>query len=392
MISASRLNRIAACPASAVLQQVEHTSDDAARGIAIHRFLEQCAQVGRDAALAEVSESVRATCEAIDVASLPIGEPYQAEVALAFDPVTRTARVISAGKGRNYGGRKTGEIVGTADVVGVVDGRVYVADYKTGYAHDLHSPPAARSLQLRFLALAACHSYGFASAVVELIHIREDGSTWRDRAELDSFDLDAFSVELRRIAERVEKARQTPNPTVYDGPHCRYCPAFAACPKNTALAVRIASEPGELVEEIRRSLTPERAAKAYTLATQAKRLLDEVLGSIYAYATEAGGIDLGDGLVLGPTETKRETVDGRSAFAALSTLHGPEVAMAAVKLDTSKAAIERALRGIADSKRAAGEKVTLKALREEVLERVRESGGITEKVTQTVKVYKKETA
>src|SRR5690606_3261920 len=107
---------------------------------------------------------------------LPIGAKFRSEVAFAYDYVKGTAREIPV-RNRQYVGLAETEIPGTADVVAEIDeSTVYVGDYKTG-----HRPPKPDSMQLRAYALMAARTLGATEAVCEIVHVREDGTVWRER-------------------------------------------------------------------------------------------------------------------------------------------------------------------------------------------------------------------
>lgn len=392
-VTMSALPRVSRCPASAALPQARAESADASRGTAVHRYLERVAQVGREEALDEVPEDVRPLCEAIDLEQLPVDpSAFAAEVAMALDYDTGEAREIGRGRNRNYGPLGPTEVAGTADVVALLgDDAVYVGDYKVGWGHSRHTPPASRNLQLRALALAMAQLHGRGRAVVELIHVLDDGEVWCDRAELDAFDLDLVGVELQDTADRVDQAREQVGqgqvPEVSMGPWCRYCPAFASCPGQTALLRAVAESPSQEADELLALLTPQQAARAYERLQQVKEALKRVEAAIHAYAREEP-IPLGDGMVFGPVEASRDAVDGPVARQVLVRLYGQEVADAAVEYEASKASIDRGLRRLVEHFKQRGERVTLKALKEEALKAIRAAGGITTTTRVTVREHR----
>src|SRR5690606_33417344 len=98
VITASKIERVAACPGSEALPHAESTSAAAERGSAGHAFLAAAGKLGREAALEQVPEEHRALCEAIDLDRLPVD--LLAEPAYAWDPVTGKARFLGANIGR----------------------------------------------------------------------------------------------------------------------------------------------------------------------------------------------------------------------------------------------------------------------------------------------------
>jgi hypothetical protein len=175
-----------------------------------------------------------------------------------------------------------------------------------------------------------------------------------------------FAAALKRpdAAERVRV-----------GEHCRYCPSLAYCPAQTAMVRRMAVEPEKVGADIRALLTPETAGRAYERLRAVKAVLREVESALHAYASQTP-IPLSDGSVWGPVTTDREELDAKVAYRVLSELHDPGVAHGACDLETSKAGVKRALREVAELRKAAGEKVTLAGLEREALEAIREAGGV----------------
>lgn len=386
-LTASKLHRAAQCPASCALPGADRRNPDSDRGRAIHSYLEDVTLFGPEEALARVPTEYSAACDAIDLGGLPVGVGYSPELALAYDVELGTVRVLGMGIARNYGTLSASEVAMSLDVAAVAeDDEVQVWDYKTGAGHDRVGPPtAAENPQLHVAALALAAVYGKKKARVALIHLREDGTHYEDSATLDELDLELFAVELRSIHRRVEFARREVGagkiPDVREGSWCRYCPAFAACPAKAALAMTLGQEPASLAADIKRYLTPTGAAKARAKLKEAKRVLAEVERAIHAYAEETGGFEVAPGVVFGPHETTEEVLDGMATFDALEAAFGVDVAREAVSMKASKASIERALRGVWEARRAAGEKTTLKGLKDEALESIRAAGGVTVKTT-----------
>jgi RecB family exonuclease len=381
-LSASQLQRVAVCPASAVLPRVDSVNAAAARGTALHSYLEAVPVVGRDEALASVPDEYRAACEALDLEALPVcAVRYAAEVAFALDPRTGAARELGRSMGRDYSGAKGHEIVGTADVVGLSEdgSTLAVLDYKTGRGADLAK--AERNWQLRFLALAGCRTYGATSAHVALVHVHENGTAHYDSAVFDAFDLAVIAHDLARLANRVAFAERSVRagepPLATTGEHCKWCPCLPYCPAQTALVRTVAGE----IDEWDRPVTPADAARAYERVKALKAALARVERNLYTYAAGTP-IPLPNGLVLGQVETTREEVDGEIARRVLAELHGQDVADRACEWSTSKAAIERALRPVAASTE---QKIT--HLKKSALAAIAAAGGITRNTTTSVREH-----
>lgn len=378
--TASQLDRVFACPASAVLPQIEHgTSEAAERGTAIHRFL----------ATGElpVEKTALEICEALDLSALPVDRSkWSAEVSLALDLDTGAARELGRMLDRNYPPTKATEQIGTADALGIADGgaTVVVIDAKTGHGR---KTPASRSQQLRFLAVAAARAYGCHQARVALCHIKDDGGAWWQWHELDAFALEEAFIALRRLRHqisalaKVASARPLGTGDVRTGEHCVYCPARLACPAKTAVIREWAQDPAGAAEGIRKMLTPETARAALIKVREVREAMRVVESALHAYAKE-NPIRLPDGRVFGPHETRRELMDGNVAYRVLAEKWGADVALNACEMDATKASIERAAKKLAPK---TGEKPT--HIKRAMIDAVRAAGGVTQKVSVTVGEY-----
>lgn len=384
----SHLSRAMACPASVILPRTADRSGPAAeRGKGLHAFFAALQTMSRDEALDTVPEDLRAACEAVDVAALPTGLEYDGEVSLAYDIATERVRYLGRDLERRYGLIGPTEVAMTLDVLGVGPDCVEVADYKTGRGH---IDAAAANWQLRVGALAAARWRGVERARVAIVRvpIGPDGTagapSW-DTAEFDAFDLDAFASDLR--AALPEWLRPVESARVVPGEHCRYCPAYDACPAQRALVRTTLAEPGSLVRDIQALLTAENAPRAYERLRLVDAAMKQVREALYAYASVTP-IPLPDGTVFGRVESSVEELDGGVTRAVLRALHGDEVADRACTYETSKAAVERAMRVVYEARKQAGEKVTIRSLVDDVLARVREAGGVAEKTRVVMREYR----
>jgi len=388
MLTASKLEQAAACPASSALPQAAQGKNEYSEaGDAKHFYLSKVAELGSEAALALVPAEHRDICAVIDLEQLPLGKGWETEVAFALDLASGRARRLGAHIGRDY--QVSGEEVpGTADVVSSAEqargaGLVEVYDYKGAFAP---VPPAARNWQLRFLAAAAARTYGVARARVGIIRLREDGSTWRDEVELDALDLDLVLADLRRVVGRVREARALVEagrtPDVHRGDHCRSCPAFASCPANGRLLAVMATRPVSVAEELKDRLTPATARLAFEQFKRAESVLHAVREALFAYAAE-NPIELEDGQVFGPHTVGRDQLDGRVVHQVLEARFGRELADLAVGYDASKASVRRALKAHVDQ---AGGKVA--PLEREILAAVGAAGGVVSKLTTRTEAHR----
>jgi hypothetical protein len=381
--TASALDRVLNCPASHALPQVRTQSEAADFGTGVHAFMARAAEVGRDAALAEIADDAphRALCEQLPLDELPAGG--RREIAFAWDMASGKARVLGCGTDRDYSTVADSEFCGTADLAGALDGVGVVIDWKSG--RYVGSP--STSGQLLFLSLALSAAMGLDEVRASFVYLRDDGTFYRDEATFDSFDLAAFAEKLRALPKRIAAARlqvsMGETPDVSNGPWCRHCPAAPSCPAKVALAKSFASEFLTIRDKIA-ALSPADAGKVYAKALEAKDLVEEVIAGLRDVA-RVHPIELPDGRVLQETLVKLPTkVDAEVAERVLSELHGAEVAREAVTVEkaTTLTAIEGALRKIA----APGK---LAKLKRDTTEALRVRGGLKEGSAPQVRAVKR---
>src|SRR5690606_19492231 len=390
-ITMSRLPIVARCPASWALPHAEEAepSEPSRRGRAIHAFLADVSVHGREAALERVPEEYRAICEAIDTDKLPTHLAH--EVAFRLNLRTGAARELGRNIDRNYELDRSDWdeycIDGTADLVGIddEDDAVVVYDYKTGWSAQ---DDAADHWQIKALALAAARAYGKSNARLGIIRVWESGTVSYDVATFDAFDLDRIEVDLCAVLDRrfeaVNEIRAGRVPTVTTGRHCRYCPAFHACPAQVALVRQAAAAPEDLERRFAELITPENAALAYHRIVEVQMVLDRVMKQIKALAEKAP-IPLGNNRMLGSVERTRESIVAEKALPILRDHFGDEVARAAAEVSITKTRLRDALREYAQR---TGEK--LKHVEQQALELLRTSGGIQVSTSHTIAEYEVE--
>lgn len=347
-LSASGLWRAEKCPASTVLPPARTDHADAEAGREDHSKMEDLAPPG----------------------STP-------EAAYALDAVSGAARYLGSKLGRNYPPTTQTEIVGTADLVIVEPELVRVRDYKSGHGY-MVSPPA-KNPQLGHNALCAAKVNAKTAAVVEV----EMTATGEVRsAPMDAFDLAAMEERIRAIWREAQKAADDleagKQPRIVEGEHCWRCECYARCPAKTTLALTIAN--GELPTHLPTlELTPLAVASGWERLKAAKKLLSEVERIYRGYAAE-NAVPLGNGRFLGEVVKGRDAVDGAVAYEVLKQRFGEEIARKAVEMDTSKAAIERAIGPHAPPRgKAAQMKLTMEA--------IEAAGGVHKDFTRRIEEY-----
>ena len=368
MITASGLDRAIACPSSEALPHVKSSGVWAEGGTARHTYLENVGRMGRDSALAQVPDVHREMCEAIDLEGMPTN--LACEVAFAWDWETGEARELGRGLGRDYSTATATEICGTIDTLGVSEDSLFIGDYK-GFEY----VAAKNNPQLYFAAMCASKVHAKDSALLEIVNIRADSNT-RNRWSIDAFDMADFENQLRdtiTMAVAIKSGSYSPN--YNQGTHCRYCPAFDACPAKTALMRTMSSgEPGAMI-------TAENATHAYQNYLLMKAMMSKVTAAVHAYAAERP-IELGDGRVFGSREKLgNEKLDGDCVYGVIRDQLGQEAADLAVKRSATN-------KGIADAVKHAKPDGTLKAATDRVLTAVRSLGGAKRETTTAIDEHK----
>jgi hypothetical protein len=384
VITASQLDRVIHCPASAALPQVRQRSDAADFGSGVHAFLKLADKVGREAALAEIAEDAphRDLCEQLPLDELPKGG--RREVAFARNRITGAVRILGEGEHRDYSDVTEDEDCGTADLIGTKNGRGIVKDWKSGR----HVGNPATAAQLLFFALCVAEIAEVDEVEVAFVYLRDDGTFYEDCAVVDSFDLAAFAETLRTLPKQIEAERGKiyagRQPDVFNGPWCRFCPAAAACPAKTALARSFGAELVSIRDQVS-ALSSVDAGKVYQKALEYKDLLEEVIAGLRDVA-RVSPLELPDGRVLRETLVKLPTkVDANVAEEVLTELHGEKLAREAVTIEKSVTltAIEGALRKMAQPGQLA-------KLKKQAIEKVRQRGGLREGTVPQVRITKGE--
>lgn len=380
--SGSRIQRAFDCLASALLPHMNISGEPALAGTWKHLFFSNLRH-GKEQALSMVPPEYRGACEAIDDSSFAGLDAYESEVPLVYDVKANTTRRLSEGKThRDYGELGAWELPMTLDVGGVGPNEVLAADLKTGRGY---VTPAHRNWQLAVgaLALDALHHRG--SARVALIHAPEGSTPWWDVAVLDGFALADSRLQLLDLAERMSKTKADSAPMVL-GEHCRYCPSKLYCPAHTALLHSVAAAPGEMLATFTTQLTPEKARDAYGKTRVLRQAVKDLEAALQSYA-EQNPIKLDDNRIYGPKPGTETTVDAAVVRHVLTSLHSADIAEKACEFEASKASVERALRGVYETRKKAGQKTTIKALVDEAMAVIAQEGGLKTREVMRIKEF-----
>ena len=344
--TASTLERALHCPAAWALPHTPSRSSAASDfGTGVHTYLAEAWTLGPAAALARVPADApwRDLCEGLSLEQIADGRRYAGvETTYVYDLERDTARRAGSGLGRRYGVLSATEIAGTADLLlWDAEERLHVVDYKTG--QDLGPPE--ENAQLAFLALAVARYHGLSEVAVELYYTREDGSHRAARATLDALDLDAWAVWFRLALRQVRAAQADATAgrplTVHPGDHCRYCPAFDACPAQRALARELGAGLGLPAETVA-ALSPEAAGKVWERLEAAEEVLKAVREQLRELAHTHPPV-LSDGRRLAYVECSKEEILAEVAIRTLEQRYGPVQAASCVDRRVTKASLRRAL-------------------------------------------------
>ena len=327
LFSASSRYLVQKCPPSHVLPQVRETRPSAEEGKEGHIIMEGM----------PIPEALGFE-----------GQKY-IEAAFIYQPETRNARFLGCQKNREYGKLAPGEIPGTADLIVHGDGRVGVWDHKF---RDTWVEPAAENPQLQILALMASTYFKVSEVTAgwtkyDRKALPEIVPGYSDRAVFDAFDLESIAEAVQKESIRLQIAHQKIGlgkmPDVSAGEHCTYCEARRSCPAKTGLMRAALGQPAHFLESLR-ALAPEQVGELYYKLRPLQAALHALRAEIEEMAREQP-ITMPDGKVLMLTEGKamERVVDAKLVAEYLAIKFGPEVAIAACDLESSKAQIGRAL-------------------------------------------------
>lgn len=392
LTSGSAFERLALCPTSAALPHAHHESIYTRRGTAIHEFLENVSNVGRDAAIELVDSEWRSVCLDLNLEGLHDQLQLASEVALAYNVETDTARELGRGEGRAYDDVTIDEIPATLDVVGVRElpngrRRALVVDWKSGWTT---RRKIQHVLQLDVGALLAARAYDCDVAEVQLIHVHEDFEPWVQRRVIDGWEIDAFAAHVKSVHAEAKRQRAMLReglmPRDFNtGPWCDHCPAREFCPAQATMLRSVLS--GDLFDGPNRMqpIPDDVLIQLWTDVIEAQGVLSRMKGKILGIASQrtlhlgktVDGQDrwLGKYRYLGS-----EKLDGEKVYDVVAELYGDDVATAATKVVATKKDMEAAV------KKAVGRGKGAKALGD-VYARLKASGGTSRTWKEDTKEY-----
>ena len=371
-LSASGLKTAESCPASATLPDIYSESGRAATdGTGRHGFLFDLQSMTRDEALARVPAGApwRATCEAIDVEEIPRG---RAEVGVAYDPETRTAHWLEAGRGESgYDPSLPSHwITGTVDLF-VVD-QQWVIDWKGPERVD----DPAINLQVGIYAMILSKLLDWDSVRVSIANVDPSGRIIWHHDTLDAWSI--AEVE-RRVLATVEATRAA---TREDGPyrrgiHCQRCAGITVCPVVTQLvAALVHADPFDST-----GMLPADMARAWVDAKVVGEALKVVQQSVEDVVRQIRRLDLPGGGHLQLLKQSRKKIDAGRALPVLEELFGGDAVRAVMDVSITNEAAEKLAKRIAPPRQGT-------AFAGELWNRLRAEGVVSDSRYQTVSLVR----
>lgn len=363
--SASVVPRLLQCATSALLPHHDYNTEYANEGEDYHADMEAAIDVGdEDAIPAEI------------LALIQEGDETITEMAFAYDPKTDTAREIGRITREEYkAALRPGELPGKLDLAIRGNGRVIVVDHKGFELVD----DADRNMQTATYALMVSRAWGFDEVEVWIRY----RAPWRkpSHAVLNALDLAVHADRLVRLRSDIEKANETPQLFLNDGPWCKYCPAFlGGCPRQDSLKRLVTNGTMERrLADVMPFADDEEAAVGFEIYERMKTITQRLKAGLYARAAERP-VPLRDGKFLGPREKQgNRKIDGEKAYELIREKYGQKVADASVKKEVAQTNIVKALK--ANGVRGADAK------KDALVKQLEEAGAVKRETKTTIEIY-----
>lgn len=362
MISSSKLSLAADCPGAFTLPWRDSPSNYTTAGNERHAEDERAINAGD---VPDVYDS-----------RWP-GLRWRAEVSYAYDVSTGVARELGVGLNRAYGELRPFEVPGTIDAEGRNHGLLVVVDRK-GYEEQ---EPASRHRQLRFLALAAARARAVERIVVA---IRPEVGAM-DVVDVDPvFDLAVIAGQVKRLVldtARVRAEARDGKPAPFSpGRHCRWCPAFDACPQQEELRALVRRDDEDPELALSMFVDDDSASDVHELWKRIGILHKRIGQQLYAHAASRP-IRLRNGKLFGPHQKPGDReYDGAMVHTVAAETLGRDVADQVVEMVASQAKFERVVKPLVPRGKFA-------ATKRAVFDEVDKRGGMRRPVVTTIEEY-----
>jgi hypothetical protein len=173
------------------------------------------------------------------------------------------------------------------------------------------------------------------------------------------------------------------DPDVAEGSQCEYCPAKAHCPAKVGLIRQWGNDSMALPPLT--GMSAENVAVIYRRVRDVRKLTGKALGQLVDWARSNGPIDAGNGSVYGPHDVETDALNGSVVWDVVCEVLGGQHAKDAVTLESSKAAIKRAVRAYKAA--GGGADKSMAEIERAILAEVSARGGLTVKELQKVEEY-----
>ena len=229
IVGGSTAQRLLSCPGSVLLSQnapEQPSSKYADRGTLLHNVMATLMQDPSIFPADLIGTSyggIELTQEMIDEAIVPALQALE-EIDPDFEMELEIEELVSFGK---YLSKDLPEAFGTADIIGRIDNKLVVLDWKFGQGVPIE---VEENAQLLYYAAAILRTPSLKEIregveVIELVIVQPPSvKRWETTVQY-------VKTWEKRLKQAVKEAYE-PEPRIEVGDHCRYCPAkTTACPK-----------------------------------------------------------------------------------------------------------------------------------------------------------------
>lgn len=368
-MSASKLETMLACPASAVLPWIETTTQFAEDGTAKHDY---CANPTPEQ-LELARPEIRDECVALHEGIASTIHGMKAEAAYVVDVETFAVRFIGYNQHRRYGQLSSSEIGVTVDFV---HPRGAFLELKTGH-DDVTALEQNPQCWLEAFAFASHGKHSQVDAV--LWHKKPDKKPFIQAATWTLFDL-LDKLEIIREGRRAALAELSKylagQPLGYrpGDKQCQYCAAYLNCGAQMSLVKDALAIQGEY------ELNAENAWRAADQVALVESWVKKAKSQMVEFALRSP-IVWPDGTTFGPHTKTEKSVDANKLWAVLEP-YGLDVAKVGVEFEASQASIKRAAAVVAKQRG-----VTQASVQREMFDKLRELGGLEETTKSKIEKY-----
>jgi hypothetical protein len=363
--SASSAQRTELCPASAVMAPVEHDSEDADVGSALHEHLALRVTHGVDYAVEQLDETLArwnvGQKEAVFLRSRlmkfewspPPGALVEIRLALMPDG---TVRRVPIDQRYLEGAVMTGQFdvlwaepeplridEATGEPVCPEGSVLWVSDFKGGL--DSWVPTIETNFQASIYTFLSARWTRARSAMPAIIFPGPGQGEWDvPQRPWGEQEIAAAGERIRAMVDSVSGASELlargELPVLREGRHCEFCPARHGCPAKVALLRSAIAEDGHAVPFAYGTLTADDAVRLAQSLGQLEQFARRAKEALQEHVRQRGPIPIGDGLFWGPRPQRKTKILAAIARPILEAGLGEHANTA---FEISGASIERAV-------------------------------------------------